>query len=199
MTKNLLIIFVKNPELGKVKTRLAATVGNIEALRIYQLLLDRTRNITADLACDKIVYYAGFIPELDSWDKEIYQKTVQEGADLGIRMLHAFEQGFQAGYTRICIIGSDCYELTPSILDQAFEELQTKEVVIGPSTDGGYYLLGMNSLQPELFQNKNWSTATVLPETLETLQEKALAYGLLPVLTDIDEEKDLHTLNVVSG
>lgn len=189
--KRLLIIFVKNPQKGKVKTRLAATLGNEKALEIYLELLERTKQITQGLAADKVVYYSEFIDEQDLWTPEVYQKALQANTDLGMRMKQAFEQAFGQGYESVCIIGSDCYELDQSILEQAFDALERQDAVAGPANDGGYYLLGMNRLHPELFENKQWSTSSVLADTLEDLKNKHCSYHLLPELTDIDEEKDL--------
>lgn len=194
MSKDLLIIFVKNPILGKVKTRLAATIGPEKALAIYHLLLHRTQAITHKLTCDKALYYADFIPAADNWDQVIYTKYLQSHGDLGERMEKAFQNGFAQHYNRICIIGSDCYELTSEIIQQAFRKLEENEVILGPSEDGGYYLLGLTNHQPFLFRNKLWSTETVLLETLRDVKAKGLSVALLPTLTDVDEEKDLSTM-----
>ncbi len=190
----LLLIFVKNPQLGKVKTRLAATVGDREALRIYLKLLERTRVVTLPLSSDKMVCYTPEVLSDDRWDHEHYQKVRQLEGDLGERMQYAFEHGFAQGYQRVCIIGSDCYELTTAILKQAFEQLDTYDLVIGPSTDGGYYLLGMNRLYPTLFENKTWSTDTVAAATLQDARSLQLRWFELPTLTDVDEEGDLGTM-----
>ncbi len=191
---NLLLIFVKNPQLGKVKTRLAATVGNRQALRIYLKLLERTRAITLPLSYDKMVCYTPEVLTDDRWDNEHYRKILQSNGDLGVRMQHAFEHGFAQGYQRVCIIGSDCYELSTAVIEQAFEQLATHDVVIGPSTDGGYYLLGMNRLYPALFTNKAWSTASISEATIRDLKQLQLRYFELPSLTDVDEEDDLETM-----
>lgn len=191
---NLLLVFVKNPQPGRVKTRLAATVGDQEALRIYLKLLERTRAITLPLSADKMVCYTPEVVANDLWDNEYYQKTKQSEGDLGERMQLAFAQGFAQGYQHICIIGSDCYELSSAVIEQAFEQLATNDVVIGPSTDGGYYLLGMNRLHPALFTNKTWSTASVGPATMRDLAALQLRGYELPTLTDVDEEDDLKTM-----
>ena len=194
MPRQLLLIFVKNPELGQVKTRLAATVGDQRALQIYQQLLERTRVITLPLAGDKMVYYTPEIQQNDLWDERYYHKAQQSEGDLGERMLHAFSEGFTRGYQRICIIGSDCYQLTTEVLQQAFDALTTHDLVIGPSTDGGYYLLGMQQLHAELFRNKHWSTASVSKDTIAEAEQKQLRWHALPTLTDVDEEADLKTM-----
>lgn len=192
---NLLLIFVKNPQLGKVKTRLAATVGDQEALRIYLKLLERTRAITLPLAFDKTVCYTPEVLANDLWDNEHYQKVRQSDGDLGERMQQAFKDGFTQGYDRICIIGSDCYELSQQVIEQAFEQLTTHNMVIGPSTDGGYYLLGMNQWYATFFTDKVWSTASVKEETVRDAERMNLRWFELPTLTDVDEEEDLKTMN----
>ena len=189
MPKNLLLVFTRNPELGKVKTRLAKTVGNATALKIYIFLLKRTRDIAVKVAADRTVYYSVKIRENDIWDASIFQKHQQVGEDLGIRMLHAFKNGFNAGYEKVIIIGSDLYDLTAETIENAFTALEKNEVVIGPAEDGGYYLLGMNSLEEKVFKNKDWGTETVRKDTLEDLRDKKVF--LLEELNDVDVFKDI--------
>ena len=190
--KEAIIIFVRNPVLGKVKTRLAKTMGNGKALLIYQLLLEHTRQVTGNLHCDKFVYYSDYIDENDDWNNVLYKKKLQSGGDLGERMANAFKQLFASGYQRLIIIGSDCLDLTSDLINEAFNRLKEADVVFGPSTDGGYYLLGLKvPYPPELFENKNWSTDTVLSDSLKTLEASGTSYQLLIPLNDIDEESDL--------
>lgn len=191
MLKKLLIIFYRNPELGKVKTRLAKTIGNEKALSIYLKLANHTRVITQDLQVDKVVYYSHFIDTEDAWPNQLYKKKLQSGEDLGEKMLHAFEEGFQNGYQKICIIGTDCFELNSFIVSKAFAQLKKEDAVLGPAKDGGYYLLGVNQLLKEVFQNKEWSTDSVASSTLQDFKNKNVSCSLLPELTDVDEEKDL--------
>ena len=187
--ENLLLIFTRNPELGKVKTRLAKTVGNETALSIYTFLLHKTKDIAAKVTSDKAIYYSVRIRENDLWDPAIFQKNLQIGSDLGSRMLHAFKNGFTAGYKKVLIIGSDLYDLTPEIIEKAFSELADNDLVIGPAEDGGYYLLGMKSLHPKIFKNKDWGTATVREKTLEDLKDKKVL--LLQELNDVDIFEDI--------
>ncbi len=194
MHKELLIIFTKNPELGKVKSRLAATIGDENALKVYLHLLDYTKSITNPLQVDKVVFYSNRVPENDAWSAAGYGQYLQEGVDLGERMQRAFQKGFNDGYTSIVIIGSDCAEVTTELLSNAFERLQNSDVVIGPSKDGGYYLLGMRKLHEKLFTNKSWSTSALMNETKVTLKELQLNTSYLPVLNDVDEEADLGRL-----
>ncbi|MCX2741079.1 TIGR04282 family arsenosugar biosynthesis glycosyltransferase [Pontibacter anaerobius] len=192
MAKNkLLLLFVRNPELGKVKTRLAATVGPEVALEVYLHLLRHTRQVTEGLPVDKLVYYVGGVNKDDIWPNDIYEKREQISGDLGQRMQAAFAAAFLEGYTSVVIIGSDCLQLTPEIIRRAYQELETHDVVIGPALDGGYYLIGMNCLYPQLFQDKRWSTEHVFPDTLEDVKRMRLSYALLPSLSDVDHAEDL--------
>ncbi|MGJ8761562.1 TIGR04282 family arsenosugar biosynthesis glycosyltransferase [Polaribacter sp. R2A056_3_33] len=188
-SKNLLLIFTRNPELGKAKTRLAKTVGDEKALEIYKFLLEKTRNISSEVTSDKAVYYSVKIRENDIWDAKSYQKHQQVGEDLGIRMLNAFKNSFDAGYKKVMIIGSDLYDLTSKNIENAFKKLDTNDVVLGPAEDGGYYLLGMNALQENIFKNKDWGTASVRKDTLTDLQDKAVF--LLEELNDVDVFEDI--------
>ena len=189
--KELLIIFAKVPEAGKVKTRLAVDVGDEKALEVYHALLKHTRTQVLPLAQDKIIYYTPHIVTDDAWEGDHFQKAIQPDGDLGSRMLHAFEQGFAQGYTRICIIGTDCFDLATEHLQQAFQALRDNNVVLGPSQDGGYYLLGMDQPYAELFNNKTWSTESVADETRADVQAHTLSLYELPILNDIDTIHDL--------
>jgi rSAM/selenodomain-associated transferase 1 len=187
--KNALIIFVRNPVLGKVKTRLAATIGNEKTLMLYKHLLQHTYAITENLPATKFVFYADYINEDDLWNG--FEKRLQYGNDLGERMKNAFAELFTTGFKNICIIGSDCYELSSDILADAFEKLNTADVVGGPVTDGGYYILGMKKQVTDFFINKEWSTDTVFSETLRDAAALNLTLHQLPLLNDIDTEADL--------
>lgn len=187
-----LIIFIKNPEKGKVKTRLAATIGDEKALEVYQELLAHTRRVAANTEVDCLLFYSNYIETEDAWDTKRFKKFVQTGADLGERMKGAFELAFgRYEYKQVAIIGSDCAELSKDTIATAFENLAHYEVVIGPSTDGGYYLLGMNNVFKNVFENKHWSTSSVLEDTLMDIKNAGLTYYLLTELTDIDTEGDL--------
>jgi hypothetical protein len=189
MSKNLLLIFTRNPELGKAKTRLAKTVGDETALEIYKFLLQKTCAISSKVTADKAVYYSVKVRNNDIWDENIYQKHQQVGEDLGVRMFHAFQNSFNAGYKKVLIIGSDLYDLTSEIIENAFKKLEENDVVIGPAEDGGYYLLGMNSLQTAIFKNKKWGTESVRTATLADLKDKKV--HLLQVLNDVDVFEDI--------
>lgn len=190
MSKKILLIFIKNPRLGYVKTRLARTMGNVEALRIYRFLLEKTHAAALRLNAHKMLFYSDFIEEGDIWSRDFFDKKVQRGADLGERMDNAFREAFDAGAEKVVIIGSDCPELNESVLNQAFEALDSTDFVIGPVPDGGYYLLGMKSPEPSLFYGIEWSTETVRALTLEKIGALNKTAALLPELTDVDTEED---------
>lgn len=190
-SKNALIIFARNPELGKCKTRLAETIGDDLALDIYKQLLLHTAHVAKNIVADRFVFYSETIQKNDIWDEATFRKKLQKGADLGVKMANAFLELFQIGYKKIVIIGSDLLDLKPQHITSAFETLNTEEVVLGPSEDGGYYLLGLSSMNESLFRNKSWSTATLLEETLSELKKNSVQFTTLETLNDIDTFEDL--------
>ncbi|MEJ1223255.1 TIGR04282 family arsenosugar biosynthesis glycosyltransferase [Sediminicola sp. 1XM1-17] len=187
--KNLLLIFTRNPELGKCKTRLAAKVGDQTALEIYTFLLAHTHAITKEAKATKEVHYSEEIWDDDIWEPAHYHKKIQSGGDLGERMSKAFSDGFEAGYKNIIIIGSDMYDLSTADLNTAFQELDKKPFVIGPAEDGGYYLLGMSKMNSGLFKNKAWGTDTVLKDSLNDLSNEDVK--LLKIKNDVDHYEDI--------
>lgn len=189
MSKNLILIFVRNPALGKVKTRLSKTIGDQKALKAYTLLLDHTKAALDKRSEDKVVYYSENIQHNDLWNKTHYQKKLQKGNDLGARMGYAFAAAFKEGYDNVVIVGSDLFDLKPLHIEAAFRALETHELVLGPSLDGGYYLLGMKTLHPSIFKNKKWGTDSVLNATLQDLKQQNVK--LLEALNDIDTFEDL--------
>lgn len=193
VSKNVVLIFTRNPELGKCKSRLAATVGKQSALDIYNFLLNHTVAITEKLNCAKQVWYSEEIWETDIWDNTIFDKKLQEGEDLGIRMGNAIQTAFDTGYEKIIVIGSDMYDLATIDFENAFNSLDTCDFVVGPAEDGGYYLLGMKHFKPELFKNKNWGNDTVLTATLNNLENEK--YHLLDERNDVDLYEDIKDID----
>jgi uncharacterized protein len=190
-TKNALIIFIKNPVKGKVKTRLAETVGDEKALEIYQALLQKTLEIVTNVNCEKYLYYSDKVEKNDIWENDKFIKKLQKGEDLGERMLNAFAEVFKNKQIKnIAIIGSDCPSLSTSLIEKAFEELRYNAYVIGPAYDGGYYLLGMRALREEIFEKIIWSTDRVLSDTLKKINKMVKSYYLLPPLPDVDTWED---------
>lgn len=195
-SKNALIIFTRNPELGKCKTRLAKTIGDENALEVYKYLLQHTASISEVIQADRYVFYSEHIIDNDIWDSKKFRKKMQKGSDLGERMLNAFSGLLNRGYEKVAIIGSDLLDLDSGVIETAFRQLDFNDVVIGPAQDGGYYLLAMKALFDHLFKNKNWSTASVLDATLDDLRQHKVY--LLKTLNDIDTFEDMqpyHQLN----
>lgn len=189
MKENALIIFVKNPEPGKVKTRIAASVGNNKAIDIYLKLLKFTSKITQDVDCERYVFYFPLVLEDDVFPASSFHKNLQIKGDLGQKMQTAFAEVLKH-HKNAVIIGSDCAELTSSDIERAFEELEENDVVIGPAKDGGYYLLGMNDIQLFLFKDMPWSEDTLLDESIMKVQDRGLNYSLLNMKSDIDFIED---------
>jgi uncharacterized protein len=186
-----LVIFVRNPISGQVKTRLAKDIGDERALEIYQQLLQHTLEITRSLSFRKFIYYADEVSDYDLWSVPGYTKRKQNGNDLGERMLNSFKELFDQGFTQIIIIGSDCLQLKMETLEEALALLESNNAVIGPARDGGYYLLGLTKFYPELFINKPWSTDKVFAKTIEDFIDLGISYALLEELSDIDTVADL--------
>jgi uncharacterized protein len=187
---NILLIFARNPVLGNVKTRLAASIGEKAALEVYKELLERTQVMAQKVAGDKMLCYADLIEKRNDLN-ENFLKAKQVGADLGERMANAFAAAFGQGYKKAVVIGTDCPDLNEAILAEAFEKLNEAAIVIGPAFDGGYYLLGMTRPHLQLFENIKWSTPTVFEATISKCEELGLKWSALPPLHDIDEERDL--------
>lgn len=188
MPKELLIIFVKNIKLGKVKTRLAKTVGDENAFTIYKALVKVTEDATSRLSQDIRIYFSDAIVE-EKWPNNF--KTVQKGSDLGERMSNAFQDGFNDGYEKIALIGSDLPNITKIVINDAFSELLNNEVVFGPAEDGGYYLVGLSKFHQCIFENKPWSTPDLLSLSIDELKQKKIRVSLIETLNDIDTFEDL--------
>ena len=192
MSKNLLIVFVKNIILGKVKTRLAKTIGNDAAFSIYSELVAITEKATTKVKTDKHIYFSDEVIS-SKWKND--KKLVQKGADIGIRMQNAFQHGFDKGYENIILIGSDLPNISKEIIETGFEKLQQNDVVFGPAEDGGYYLIGMSKMNTSIFENKPWSQSDLLAVTLQELEAQNQSVELIETLNDIDTFEDLIASN----
>lgn len=193
-SEKLLIVFVKNILLGKVKTRLAKTIGDFGAFEVYKELVDITESETARIeGVDVHIYFSDQVIE-SKWPGK--EKFVQVGDDLGQRMKQAFERGFKAGYKRIIGVGSDLPDLSADIMEEGLEALVDDDTVFGPSEDGGYYLVGMNQMIASIFENKEWSTEGLLDATRKELSDEGYSIKLLTELNDIDNVEDLKASSV---
>lgn len=188
-SRHRLVIFIKNPVPGRVKTRLAADLGHEQALSIYRQLLAHTRAQALACAAERLLFYSDTIDEQDEWPAAFFAKHLQQGSDLGARMAHALGQAL-AGAERAVLIGSDIPGLTADILAQAFDLLEGHDFVLGPAADGGYYLIGMRQPAAAIFEGIIWSTPTVLQATLERIQALGGSCSFLPTLSDIDTAAD---------
>jgi rSAM/selenodomain-associated transferase 1 len=180
-----LLIFVKNAVEGKVKTRLAKNIGNKKALEAYLLLSYYTKDVSKKIKAKKYVYYSDGIEDIDLWPSKGFHKMAQFGKDLGERMLSAFQFSLNS-HEKVVLIGSDCPLIKKVHLKLAYEALNKHEVVIGPAKDGGYYLIGMSKMHASLFEDIDWSTDNVLPQTIAKLEKSEVKYKLLEELEDVD-------------
>ena len=182
---NALIVFSRNPILGKVKTRIAKSCGDKKALEIYQQLIQINEQVTSSLnEIESFIFYDEYID--NQTYKKIKPKEIQEGISLGEKMLNAFNCIKKKGYKNIIIIGNDCPYITVSLLKNAFENLKNHDYVIGPTYDGGYYLLGMKEINKCLFMKKKWSTKSVFEDTIKDIKKEDKNIFILKKLEDID-------------
>jgi len=180
-----LIVFIKNPIQGKVKTRLAKDIGDKKALAAYKLLLQYTHDIVMKTDTAKYLYYSDFIEDEDEWSSRDFRKMVQYGDDLGKCMFNAIEFSLLEN-KHVVLIGSDCPTIKKKHIDTAFKQLKTRDVVLGPAEDGGYYLIAVKENSKALFHDIEWSTSQVLDVTLEKIKELGLSYCLIEQLEDVD-------------
>jgi len=137
------------------------------------------------------VFYSEYVEVEDAFDGEDFEYSIQHGSTLGERMQNAFKLAFDKGYSRVTIIGSDCYDLKKKHLDQAFDLLEINDVVVGPAQDGGYYLLGLNGPCPALFEGKTYSHDKVFSELMKEIKALELECHVLEKLKDIDTLEDM--------
>ncbi|MEK9559985.1 MAG: TIGR04282 family arsenosugar biosynthesis glycosyltransferase [Flavobacteriaceae bacterium] len=197
-----LAILCKTPEKGFVKTRLAASIGDQKAFEIYLDLLNITDEETRPFSSSLYLFVTSSVENsvekmqstLQQQDLFTDPKTkfvIQQGENLGQRMIAAFKKLFK-NHQSVVLIGCDLPDLTSALIAKAFDALQSNDVVIGPSCDGGYYLIGLNKETPDLFKEVSWSTEKVLNQTLEKAKRLLLKVQLLDQLRDIDTLEDLH-------
>ena len=186
-----LVIFLKAPRLGTVKTRLAASLGHAAALSAYKKITERLFKNLRRLPGVQIRFSPDDAePEVREWLGNGFDFQPQGSGDLGERLYRAFEETFSAGNERVVVIGSDCPYVTKNDVRAAFDCLETHDAVLGPANDGGYWLIGLRARQPALFKNIKWSTESVLKETLSRAGKTKLNVHLLRTLDDIDTAED---------
>ncbi|MBI3851180.1 MAG: TIGR04282 family arsenosugar biosynthesis glycosyltransferase [Verrucomicrobia bacterium] len=186
-----LIIFIKAPRRGEVKTRLARDIGDEAACEAYCTLVDTLLNQLAELPEVELrVTPDDASAEIKPWLRSNWQLRPQGQGSLGERLQTAFTDSFNRGAERVVIIGSDCPFITADDIHDAWTALHDSEVVIGPACDGGYWLIGLRQLQPTLFDGIAWSTETVFRETLQRAEAARLRVQVLRELSDVDTEAD---------
>ena len=188
MEKGVLLVFQKNESLGSVKTRLAAQVGDVQALEIYRQLVRTTYNSLVGLTFQIWAFFSDFIPKHPDYSPT--KSFLQRGEDLGARMKNAFSDAFKLGIEKVILIGTDCPELDFNSIHQAFASLDTADLVLGPAEDGGYYLIGMKKQSDFLFEGITWSTSLVFSQTIAKAENQGMIVARLPVLADIDTLED---------
>ena len=178
-----LIVFLRSPVKGKVKTRIASTLGEDKALEIYLHLSSVTLSLAAKVKMPVYLFYEGDTDRLS-------EGTLQQShGSLGEKMKSAFEHVFRY-HSKAIIIGSDCPFISLHDIETAQLQLDYYNYVIGPSEDGGYYLLGLHREMPDVFNDMAWSTPEVLKETIRQIEAKGNSFTLLRKLYDIDTEQD---------
>lgn len=185
-SKDCLVIFLKNPKLGNVKTRIAATLGDQKALDIYLELLDTTIIKTADKGYETLLFFSENLNDLSQYP---YERRLQVSGDLGNKLKHAFDEVLNT-MDKCLIIGSDCPYINNEIILEAFQSLQDHDLVLGPTPDGGYYLIGLKQNEKSLFEDITWSTDSVFAQTISAAKNAKLSTYLLPILTDVDHASD---------
>jgi rSAM/selenodomain-associated transferase 1 len=196
--RSAVLLFIKSPEPGKVKSRLAKAIGEDAALDVYKCLVSYTlENLKTCNYLFRLCFYPpGSGAIIKSWLGSTYHYAPQHGRDLGERMKSAFVQAFSDGVEKVLVIGSDIPDLSISLINEAFNALDTSDAVIGPAHDGGYYLIGFNraSFLSDIFQGIVWSTDSVFYQTMKIFEKSGLHVHVLTGLRDVDTFEDLLSL-----
>ncbi|OGR90625.1 MAG: hypothetical protein A3J74_05855 [Elusimicrobia bacterium RIFCSPHIGHO2_02_FULL_57_9] len=195
---NRIMVFVKAPVPGRVKTRLCPPLSPTQAATLYIAFVKDTleaargvENSQADIFYDPSADF----PDL-RWIESapLLPFFPQKGDDLGMRLDHAFNGTLSRGAGKAVAIGSDTPHIAPTAIERAFSLLERADVVLGPAADGGYYLIGLKEPHDFLFQEISWSTVNVLRQTLERAKQRGLKVVMLPTLFDVDTISDLREL-----
>ena len=184
------MVFIKDSSKYPVKTRLKTSIGKNKSIWVYNQILKKTALVLKNIKTDIAVFHYNSIISKNPFKNFSKWNKIQIGENLGKKISNAFNWGFKKGYKKIIIIGSDLWDLNEEIINTGFIELNKNKVVIGPSIDGGYYLLGLNKKMPKIFEGIKWGTQSVLAETLKLLEHEPY---ILPELNDIDTFEDLIT------
>ena len=197
-SKSCVLFFVKAPVEGAVKTRLAAQIGDADAMELYKCFVLDTLSCLERIGVDFQIHFfpEDRLPQISGWLGPGYRYMAQRGGDLGERMSSAFANAFADGLERVAIIGSDSPDLPTEFLAEALDELRASDAVIGPSSDGGYYLIGFqrNRFLVEAFDDISWGNDSVFEQTMNILQRCGRKVHLLPKWHDVDTIEDIKLL-----
>ena len=192
---NNILLFVKYPKDGVVKTRLSKSIGASAAVSLYKCFVEDILLTLQGLnAHTWVCYYPEDVEDdMAVWLGRNYFYVLQKGKNLGKRLQHCFNYSFEKGFERSIAVASDVPEISEGIIGDAFKILQNKDAVIGPSYDGGYYLVGFKkkSYRTDIFDDISWSTNLVFDETLEKIEAHNLQYSVLDKLNDMDTIDDI--------
>ena len=194
---NAVLVFVKYHKPGRVKTRLKPELSDEECVTLYNAMVnDLVKNIRDQEDFDVIFFFTPTNSKRDfqNWLGEGLQLIPQAQGDLGHKMNEALRWALQNNYEKTVLIGADIPTIEQSLLSKAFSELDHSAIVLGPSDDGGYYLIGTKKPQPKIFDGVNWSTELVLSETLEKISQNNLTVSMLSERSDIDTYSDVTKL-----
>ena len=190
-----MLFFIKDPGKGGVKTRLASAIGDKLAVKLYKrFLLEMLFTLNRGTFLVYLCYYPESpLSNLKDWLGDHYLYMPQTGENLGERMKNGFAEAFSMSFKRVVLIGSDIPDLPLEFIEDAFKSLDEKDAVVGPSFDGGYYLIGFTNktFSPRVFDGIHWSTGSVFEETLKVLKQEGLTVHTLRPLRDIDTVEDL--------
>jgi uncharacterized protein len=193
---NAIIVFARLPVKGRVKTRLAKELGIDVATSFYKVCAEHTFKEILKFDSTQVVPFLFFseeseIDEMRNWTKNKFRYYSQKGHDLGERMSNAFNTIFDAGYRNVILVGTDAPGISAELITDAFSQLKDYNCVIGPSEDGGYYLMGLKQKLFYLFNEMEWSTNAVFSRTIERLKQNNHDYTLMQKMIDIDTKEDL--------
>jgi len=196
--KSCILFFVKYPQAGSVKKRLAVELGAEVAAQLYRCFVEDALHILQRCGCHILIcfYPPRFQDDMPAWLGFRYQYLPQRGLDLGQRMKSSFFDAFALGFEYTIAVGSDIPDLPSDFIRDARASLKSYDVVLGPAGDGGYYLIGFrrDAFLPEAFEGPRWGTDTVFAETRAILGNKKLALYTLPYWNDVDSTADLKEL-----
>jgi len=195
MEPRCILLFAKEPRAGRVKTRLARSVGDEQAARLYEAFLRDTLGSCERVRSQLIVYFAP--AEAVEWFRRLAPAAplvAQPDGDLGVRLVHGFQSAFERGHRHVLALGSDAPHVGPDALEEAFRALEAGRGAIGPCADGGYYAIGLSAPAPELFEGIAWSSDAAFEQTLERASGLGIELEILSASFDVDEPGDLERL-----